>query len=142
LGAVWPTPIYGGTGGRVYADDDSTWDDVGVAVDAWWDSKDFVYGDSYKRTTTRWMELNFEACGDTVSVYYSVDGGLSYVQLNGGTAVTLTQNWKSYKLDYQLSSNMVRFRFRNNSSEEYFKMRWLEVGFIPQSDRGRYEFQP
>jgi hypothetical protein len=128
-----PLNIYGDVNGIVYVDDESTLNNAGVAIDGRWDTKDFVVGDGYRRKTTNWMSLNFEATGDTITVYYSTDLGESWSE---GVAFTLTSAWKPYKYDFNINSPQVRFRFRNNTLSQTFELRYVELGYVDATDRG------
>lgn len=132
LNKLQPITLYGDSSGHVYSDDDTSYNMEGSAIDAWWDTKDFTTGDGYLRTTTHWMELNFEARGHTVSVYQSTDGGTSYTLLE---AVTLTRDWASYRVDLDVTSPQIRFQFRNATTDETFEVKWIEVGHLPSTDR-------
>ncbi len=128
-----PYTLYGDSSGVVYQDDNSDFNRAQVAIDGWWDTKDFTSGDEYTRTTTDWMELNFEALGDEVSIYYSLNSGKSYTLLE---AVTLDpNNWDRYRIDFSINAPQLRFRFRNSTVGETFQVRWFEIGLIPCSDR-------
>jgi hypothetical protein len=128
-----PLNIYGDSNGIVYEDNESTLNLAGVAIDGWWDTKDFVVGESYRRDTTNWMSLGFEATGDTVMVSYSTDLGLNY---SAPVTFTLTTEWKMYKYDINVNSPQVRFRFRNYQLSETFEVRQIELGYLKASDRG------
>lgn len=125
--------IYGDANGIVYKDDESILNNAGVAIDGYWDTKDFVVGDSYRRGVTNWMALGFEATGDTVMVSYSTDLGSTY---SVPVTFTLTEEWKEYKYDLNINSSQVRFRFRNYQLSETFSLRQVELGYLEASDRG------
>ena len=128
-----PLNIYGNSGGIVYKDNESVLNLAGVAIDGYWDTKDFVVGDGYRRRTTNWMSFGFEATGNTVKVYYSTDLGESWSE---GTTFTLDSYWKQYRLDLNVNAPQIRFRFRNAILSETFEVRELELGYIEGSDRG------
>jgi len=131
--ALAPINLYGDSAGVVYADDESTYDNVGAAIDGWWETKDFVTGTGYRRSITNWMELNFEATGHNVDISYSTDFGVTW-----STAVTqaLTNVWTQYNYDFEANAPQIRFKFRNATQGETFELRAVEVGYIDGSDRG------
>ena len=136
LTTSFAVPVYGDTNGVVYTRDLASHDFAGVAVDAWWDTKDFTSGQDYKRETTSWMELNFDAKGDALDLYYSVDAGVSYraLPMDGSNTITLSSDWDRYEVHMEVYSPQIRFRFRNDTSEETFAVRWIEIGHIEKSD--------
>jgi len=127
-----PLNIYGDGSGVVYVDNDTILNNAGVAIDGYWDTKDLVVGDGYRRKTTNWMSLNFEATGDSVMVSYSTDLGATY---SVPVTFALTSEWKTYKYDLNINSPQVRFRFRNYQMSETFELRQIEVGYIEATDR-------
>ena len=128
-----PLNIYGDTSGKVYKDNESVLNLAGVAIDGKWETKDFVVGDGYRRNVTNWMSLSFEALGDSVTVYYSTDLGLSWSE---GVAFTLTNGWIMYRYDVNVNASQVRFKFRNNTLSQTFELRYIELGYVKATDRG------
>jgi len=131
--ALAPINLFGDTSGYVYKDDDLTSNLVGSAIDGWWETKDFVVGEAYIREITNWMELNFEARGNSMKISYSTDLGVSW---SSEKVFTLTSAWSLYNYDFEINAPQVRFRFRNNAVGETFELRMFEIGYLPASDRG------
>ena len=127
-----PLNLYGDGSGYVYKGSNVK-NLAGSLIDAYWDTKDFVTGDGYRRTMTNWMELHFEAKGDKVDVCYSTDLGATWSEAK---EFTLTDVWVKYNYDFEINSPQIRFRFRNNTISSTFSVRWIEHGFMPASDRG------
>lgn len=128
-----PLNIYGDANGIVYIDNDTVLNNAGVAIDGIWDTKDFVMGEGYRRQTTNWMSLGFEATGDTVQLSYSTDLGLNY---SDPVSFTLTNEWKQYRYDININSPQVRFRFRNYTLSQTYSVREVELGYVGATDRG------
>ena len=128
-----PLNIYGDSSGIVYKDNELVTNNAGVAIDGYVDTKDYVIGEGYRRNVTNWMEFNFEATGNTVTVYYSTDLGASW---NIGKTFTLTSAWKKYRYDINVNSPQIRFRFRNSTISETFSVREWELGYVRATDRG------
>jgi len=128
-----PLNIYGDENGIVYADNELSMNNAGVAIDGWWETKDYVVGDGYRRRTTNWMSLGFEARGDTVQVSYSTDLGENF---SAPVEFSLESEWKKYRYDLNVNAPQIRFRFRNYKASQTFAMRELEIGFVEASDRG------
>jgi len=131
--ALAPLNLFGDTSGRVYKGDALKHNLSGIAIDGWWQTKDFLVGDGYRRELTNWMELNFEAFGNSVGVSYSTDSGDTW---SPEKIFPLTNEWALQNYDMEVNSPQIRFRFRNNGMNETFELRMLEVGFLPASDRG------
>jgi hypothetical protein len=128
-----PLNIYGDADGVLYQDNETVLNLAGVAIDSWWDTKDFVVGDGYRRQTTNWMSLGFEATGDAITVYYSTDLGENW---SVGVEFTLTDEWKVYRYDLNVNAPQIRFRFENDALSETFELRQIEVGYVEATDRG------
>lgn len=128
-----PTNLYGNSGGIIYEDNETTNNLAGEAIDGYFDTKDFVSGKDYRRTLTNFMELNFEAKGDTLRLYYSVDFGLTWIFHR---EYLLGNDWTMENADFEIYSPQVRFRFRNSILGETFSLRNIELGYIESSDRG------
>jgi hypothetical protein len=127
-----PLNIYGDSDGIVYKDNESTLNNAGVAIDGYWDTKDFVVGDGYRRKTTNWMSIGWEGMGDTIDISYSTDLGASY---SVPVTFSLTSDWVKYNMDLNVNAPQVRFRFRNSTLSETFSLRYLELGYVEASDR-------
>ena len=125
--------VYGDTGGIVYQDNETTYNHAGTAIDSWWDTKDFVTKEGYRRTTSYWGALNFEARGNSLTLYKSVNFGRTWTELGD---FTLTDEWEIYNCDFEIYSAQVSFRFRNQTLSESFDLRMVETGVVEMSDRG------
>ena len=133
LEALAPLNIYGNASGAVSFEDETELNLLGVAIDGYFETKDFVTGDGYRRTLTNWMEFNFEAKGDKIYVRYSTDLGVSWSEAK---IITLSGVWKKYNYDFNANAPQVRFRLRNGNVDEDFEVRQIEIGYIDGSDRG------
>ncbi len=133
LRSGFPFTLYGDGDGKVYEDDGTAVSLLSTAIDGRHDTKDFTTGPGYRRTTTAWMGLNFEGMGNNVDVYYSADGGESYVLLK---SVTLDGYWKVYNVHFEIYSTRIRFRFRHTSANGTFAIRWYEVEALSESEIG------
>jgi len=142
LGEIWnnrirlansPITLIGDNTGHIFQDDGSVYNVDIDAIDSWWDSKDFAIQEGYRRDTVNWMELNFEARGNVVDVYYSTDLGDSYTYLD---SKTLTTDWVKYNVDFEVNAPQIRFRFRNTALSSEFRIREVEIGYLQATDRG------
>jgi len=97
--------------------------DGSTAIDGKWDSIDFVNRENPSQMI-RHTGVRFEAKGDEVSVYYSVDEGTEWTLV--GTQ-TLTSSWAFYKIPKDTGyQRKVRYRFRNNTTGETFSLKWWQ----------------
>jgi len=131
--ALSPINLYGDSSGRLYKDDETINNLAGAAIDGYWDTKDFVTGEGYRRTMTNFMELNFEAKGDTLKLYYSTDFGTTWTFHK---EYTLSNDWTMEGADFEVYSPQIRFRFRNSTLGQTFNLRNIEMGYVEASDRG------
>ena len=125
-----PINLFGNTSGEVWQDNDSIYTVEGSDVTSWWDSKDLVVSDRYVGTVTNWMGVIFEAIGESVDIWISIDFGANYRLIK---TETLTSSWTKYKVDFEAWSPQVRIRFRSTSG--WWRFRHFEVSFVRGSDR-------
>jgi len=121
-GALSPTNLLGDSSGYVYEWDYTVNDEAGVAIDGWFTTKDFTMNDFVRRKY--WARLDVYGAGNSVVVDYSTDEGNTWTNL-GTLTLTAEMNW--HKLDFRITSEKIRFRFRNNNSGETFKIRMLTL---------------
>ncbi len=126
--------VYGDSSGVLHLSDETVLNKSdGSAITSFWDTKDFVVGEGYRRNITNWMEFGFEAKGDTVTIYYSTDFGVSW---SAGETITLTSVWTQYRYDKGINDPQVRYKIGNDVVSETYEFREIEIGFIEASDRG------
>jgi hypothetical protein len=125
----------GYSNGYVEKIDNTSLDDNGTTIDAIWDSKDFQ--DSQQRIG-RWKRMELWATGETVSVYYSINEGSSWVEMSN-SPVTLTNEMPQYDspiiLYFDVVASKIRFRFRNNSTTGGLAIKQFVVGYNPREMR-------
>lgn len=123
--------MYGDASGVVFEDDETDLNLGSVAIDGYWESKDFQGEGQNQDTWNTWSTLLLDLKGggnDKVIVEFSSDQGLSWVAAPSRMAVVST-NWKTYRFDFQIDSSLFRFRVRNNLLSETFACRMFKVGF-------------
>ena len=124
--------LLGDVGGTVYQDGGSN-TYKGVASDGWWDTKDILTdSEGYKRNAACYMRVGIEAKGNSIDLYYSVDGGIIY---NFLTTITLSSTWNRYNYDFEKTAVQMRFQIRN-PREESFDLKWLGTSYLPLSQSG------
>jgi hypothetical protein len=119
LGASAPNILLGAQNANVYKYSDVTNDEDGSAVDAYFDTKDFEFGDLASHARASGIDVYKN--GDTLKVWYSIDKGLNWVLM--GTLVA-GSNFTLQQLKHRIpSSQQVRFRFQNDVLTERFDFR-------------------
>ena len=126
-----PLTLYGDASGLVYRYPTSLYSLAGAAIISYFDTPDFVGEEEYRKKVKTWYSLEFEGKGNSVDVSYSVDAGLSFTALE---TVTLANDFAVYRVDLDVTSTQLRFRFANSTANENFNLRWYEVGFYPGSE--------
>ena len=84
----------------------------------------------YQSRRTRYLSIEFEAKGDSVTVSRTPDDGDATWTSIGTQA--LTSSWTRYKLNYSTTERRLRFKFQNNSAASNFQIRWVGVKVIPR----------
>ena len=108
--------------------------DNAVAIDAFWESKDFEADE--KGRLARWMQTEIWALGNAVTVDYSTDGGLTW---NSPSTFTLDSDYPSddspdiYYFD--VVASRFRLRFRNNTVGETFSLKQFAISYINREAR-------
>lgn len=126
--------FYGLVGGTALINnfDISAANDGTTAIDAYWDSIDFVLPDPSMRY--RSMQLNFMAKGSQVDTYYSTDEGTTWTTIKAGQALTGAYTYYSHKFDLK-TARMVRFRFRDDDVSRDYYIRWFQPILYPTGSR-------
>ena len=85
--------------------------------------------EKYRKRKVRFMGLEFEAKGDSVTLTYSLDGGKTWTAME---TVALTGDWTLYTADFHTTATMIRFKARNNTEASNFSIRWLGAKHYPK----------
>lgn len=123
-----PVPVITGTLGKVFLFDGTAITDNGTNIAGQWDTIDFTVPQEYESELARWIELEFEAFGDSVDIYYSPNEGNNYFLLKSN--LILTNLSTTYRVYLDAVSRTMRFSFtnvRNNS----FQVRWARPWLTP-----------
>jgi len=127
--------ILGDSAGKVYKFDSFVHNDNGVAIDGMWQSMDFTADkfENYKR----WLQVDFEAKGDSVDVDYSTDYGSTWKVIKSN--YKLTSDWPAapYRIYFDVVARNIRFRFRNNRSGETFYLRQFYPYYLMREETNR-----
>lgn len=134
-----PVIIFGNSSGISTSRTATSRDDNGSAVESVWDTKDFTAADlgiADISTLIRWTGLELWAKGESVQVYYSTDGGSSWVF---STTLDLASDYPGddapLNVYFDKVSSRIRFRFMNSESEENFTLKKYQIKFSQRETR-------
>lgn len=123
--ANWEDIIFGLSTGYCHNLDYTTTDDNGTAVDAHFISKDFI-GEALEYSK-RWLQLDVWAAGPgKLYIDYSTDEGSTWVNIPWSSSqayIDLDSMNRKYEMYFDVVTDKIRFRFRNNVSGETFYLR-------------------
>lgn len=117
----FPVRVFGSDAGEVFRIAETTIDDNGVTVEMIYDTVDFTIPGSFHSSFGRWGEIEVEATGDEVEVYYSSDLGGSYTLAQ---TLTLNGSFRIYQVPIDVSSRTLRVRLRSIKDVSF---RWIRV---------------
>ena len=123
--------VLGGSNGKVYVESGQLNDD-GTAIQFIWDSGDITVPQVYRSQYARWLELEFEALGTAISTYYSTDSGVTWTLI---ATTTLASTFMSYKVFFDTTSRVIRFRFTSNDVDSAFELAWYRAWLRPGAAR-------
>lgn len=127
-------PIFGDISGYTTYRNILVTSDNLVAIDGFWESKDFEADE--KGRLARWTSAQVWALGNSVSVSYSTDSGITW---SAETAITLGSDYPSddspdiYYFD--VVSSKIRIRFRNNTAGETFSLKQFALSYVNREAR-------
>jgi hypothetical protein len=129
--ALNPWIAFGDISGLSSNRTEATHDDIGIANDAIWETKDFVgedFGISDIDVMMRWKGGQVWAKGDSVNIYYSTDSGANWVSV---TTLTLSDDYPEddspIMFYFDVVSSKIRFRFTNSVTEESFTIKKYQI---------------
>ena len=138
LRSYFPITLCGDVNGLVYQINKSSIMNGANPIVSEFDTPDFVCPASaevswsgqtdYVNRNMRVCEIVFEAMGTSITVQYSIDGGLSWNPCQGGmtNAVTLTSIYTEYELFFETDAKTIRFRFSGGPfSLRYYGFYWM-----------------
>lgn len=119
--------VFGDSGGQTSFLDYSKTDDLDIPIESIFESKDFT-GDVLE-FNKRWLQIDIWAKGSTdaiLTVDYSTDYGVTWknIQYNSSSIpVLLTEFYRKYSLFFDVTSDVIRFRFKNKESNQLVYIR-------------------
>ena len=134
-----PITLCGDNSGYIYKIDKTTLNNDGNAITNEFQTPDFVMPDSefYMNKFMRTTQLIYEAAGQSISTFYSTDGGESWnpTQGAGGNTVSLVSGYDSYQQDFDVTSKKIRFKFLNSTVSSGYRLRYYGFYWILRSGR-------
>jgi hypothetical protein len=128
------TVLLGDNTGITSRRDGSYNNDNGVAIDAYRETKDFE--GSEKGKLVRWLEMQFLAKGNSVTIDYSTDSGNTWTNIDTYTLSNEYPTDDDPKYAYfDVVSSKIRFRFRNNTLGETFSLKDFIIAFSEREMR-------
>lgn len=128
----FPVRVFGTDEGKVYVIDGTASEDAGTAFTSDYETVDFTVPEAFLSHIGRWLEVEFEALGRSVTIAYSLNQGRTFTDLR---TVTLTSDFEHYVEDMpeDVSSRTIRLRFRVTNGT--FEIRWIRVWTTPGGAR-------
>jgi hypothetical protein len=134
LGVSTFIPMFGDTAGYCTYRNIAVNNDNLIANDGFWESKDFEADE--KGILARWLGAEIWALGNSVSVSYSTDGGLTW---SAETSFTLDSDYPAddspdiYYFD--VAASRCRLRFRNNTLGQTFSLKQFALRYVNREAR-------
>lgn len=125
--------------GYIYKLDRTTVNLNGAAQERYFDTIDFTLRGSqdedekpvsYIYTLKRILKSLVEGKGNSISIYYSLDGGSSWLPAPDTYQHTLTSTYSKYTSDFDTSVPLIRLRFYNNTLSSSMAFRWFALQFL------------
>ena len=141
--SFFPITLVGTASGQTYQLTKVAITNGGVPIVSEFQTPDFVLPSSpsvswsgqndYENMNMRVSKLAFEAAGVSITVQFSIDGGLTWnnCQGNNTNTVTLTSIYNEYELFFEVDAKKVRFRFTGG----LFMIRYYGFEWQPRSGR-------
>ncbi len=130
-----PLYLLGDSSGNILKYDSLVNNDNGVAIDGQWQSMDFAADkfENYKR----WLQLDFEAKGNSIDISYSTDYGSTWKVIKAN--YTISDSWPTvpYRVYFDVVARNIRFRFRNNRTGETFFLRQFYPYYLNREETNR-----
>ena len=128
---LYPRLITGDSSGACRRFDYDTLDDS-AAIEAYWASKDFFGYDQSEGEVprlSRWMDMEIDASGNKLDIFYSIDKGETYKFLK---TLFLSSEMATFRIPMNILSDSIRFKFENNYSDSTFTLRGFRFWCHPR----------
>lgn len=115
----YPIISIGDKDGKVFKFDYDLKNEDGTAISAHWCSQDIIPNPGYY---SHWTTLQFEGFGDSVTISYSTDEGVTYTNLE---TITLTSSIAVHTVYCDILAEKLRIKVANSTLTSSFTMRNL-----------------
>lgn len=137
--ADWEEVVFGNKDGNTMKLDYTKADDLGVAVDGVFETKDFI-GNSLE-LKSRWLQIDFWARGSSgakLYIDYSIDEGSTWINVpysSSKTYIELTEKPVQYNVYFDVYASEIRFRTRNSESGQIFYIKAFFPYYLSKEQR-------
>lgn len=107
-------------------------DDNGSPINFAYQTSDMTVPQIYRSQFARWLEFEFEASGVSIAISYSIDGGVTWMSVS---TVALTSVLTNYKVFFDITSRIIRFKFSDSTLGSTFELAWFRAWFRPGGAR-------
>lgn len=134
-GSGFPNLVIGSNDGKTLKFDKAAADDDGVAIDAFYETKDFM--NEHKGQFSRWKRMELWAKGESVLISYSTDSGETWydiedVELDAEYPIDSTP----IMIYFDVLSTKIRFRFKHDKLVGGFQLKQFLLYHTPREKRG------
>jgi len=127
--------VFGDSAGITTTRDITVNSDNAVAIDAYWESKDFTSEELGR--LVRWQKIDVWAKGNSCEVAYSTDSGETWTLIED---ISLNASYPTDddpdELWHDVLSSKIRYRFKNDTAGETFSVKQFIVSYINREMRG------
>jgi hypothetical protein len=137
--AAAPITLVGDENGKIYKLTKMTYNNGDSAISNRFETPDFVLPDKpeYMNYHMRVQQLRYEAKGQSVTTYWSSDGGLTWnpTQGSGSNTQVLSSVYNDYQQDFETTCTKIRFAFENDTLSSGFTLRYYGLYWQLKSGR-------
>lgn len=134
-----PITLVGDSNGKVYELNKTTFNNDGTAITNVFESPDFTLPDTpeYMNRFMRVGKLIYEAFGQSITTYWSGDGGLTWSPTQGSATnkQSLDSVAQIYEQDFDAFIRKIRFKFENTDAGSSFNLRYYGFYWMVRSGR-------
>lgn len=122
--------------GYVFALSESFGYDDTKQIDCEYQTEDVVFADEEDYVRALWFSFTaYSALGDSdVYVQYSTNGGKTWASLEG-SPVTITEDWKTYRLPLDVTTRRIRFRLSQTGFGDLQLRSNFRIEVVPLTSR-------
>jgi len=126
-----PTILFGSSDGYIYSLLDTIANDNGVAIDAWFDTKSFLFNDV--GMYTGWEFISIYGSGDSVDISISMNGAITW-DAKGTIELHKSILRNNIMVGLRAVSEHAIFRLQNSTLDENFEIAGIQIGHINKTE--------